>query len=136
MSTTNSKSPSREDLDDTRRIALEEIDNAKFGWFHIRACLVAGIGFFTDAYDLFSINLVSAILGYTYFSSTNANEVPTDIDSGLKTSAAIGTMFGQLIFGWMADRFGRKKVCILLKLKYMIFGFYKLIFLQILDVWN
>ncbi|EXX69910.1 uncharacterized protein OCT59_006871 [Rhizophagus irregularis] len=110
MSTSNPKSPSREDLDDTRRAALEEIDNAKFGWFHIRACLVAGIGFFTDAYDLFSINLVSAILGYTYFSSINANEVPTDIDSGLKSSAAIGTMFGQLIFGWMADRFGRKKM--------------------------
>ncbi|PKY56111.1 phosphate:H+ symporter [Rhizophagus irregularis] len=94
MSTSNPKSPSREDLDDTRRAALEEIDNAKFGWFHIRACLVA----------------VSAILGYTYFSSINANEVPTDIDSGLKSSAAIGTMFGQLIFGWMADRFGRKKM--------------------------
>jgi PHS family inorganic phosphate transporter-like MFS transporter len=100
-----------EDLDD-RRAALNEADNAKFGWFHIRTCLVAGIGFFTDAYDLFSINLVSAILGYTYFSSTNENEVPADIDSGLKTSAAVGTMFGQLIFGWMADRFGRKKVCI------------------------
>ncbi|RIA93138.1 major facilitator superfamily domain-containing protein [Glomus cerebriforme] len=110
MSTSNSKYPSREDLDDIRRATLEEIDSAKFGWFHIRACLVAGIGFFTDAYDLFAINLVSAILGYTYFSNMNENEVPIDIDSGLKTSAAIGTMFGQLIFGWMADRFGRKKM--------------------------
>ena len=91
---------------------MEEIDNAKFGWFHIRTFLVSGTGFFTDTYDLFSINLVSAILGYTYFSSTNDNEVPADIDSRLKASAVIGTMFGQLIFGWMADRFGRKKVCI------------------------
>ncbi len=111
MSTSNPISLSEEDLDETRRATLEEIDNAEFGWFHIRACLVAGIGFFTDAYDLFSINLVSAILGFTYFSMNN-NDVPTDIDSGLKTSAAIGTMFGQLIFGWMADRLGRKKVCI------------------------
>ncbi|CAI2167822.1 12884_t:CDS:2 [Funneliformis geosporum] len=101
---------SGEDLDEIRRTALEEIDNAKFGWFHIRACLVAGIGFFTDAYDLFSINLVSAILGYAYFSSINNNEVPINIDSGLKISAAVGTIFGQLIFGWMADRFGRKKM--------------------------
>ncbi|CAG8626626.1 8111_t:CDS:2 [Funneliformis mosseae] len=101
---------SGEDLDETRRTALEKIDNAKFGWFHIRACLVAGVGFFTDAYDLFSINLVSAILGYAYFGDVNNNEVPINIDSGLKISAAAGTMFGQVIFGWMADRFGRKKM--------------------------
>jgi PHS family inorganic phosphate transporter-like MFS transporter len=113
MSTSNPISSSEEDLDD-RRIALEEIDNAQFGWFHVRACLVAGTGFFTDAYDLFSINLVSAILGYAYFSNTNENEVPANIDSGLKISAAVGTMFGQLIFGWMADLYGRKKVCILI----------------------
>ena len=27
--------------------ALSEIDNAKFGWFHVRAVLVSGVGFFT-----------------------------------------------------------------------------------------
>ena len=62
MSKSNSISSSREDLDD-RKTTLEEIGNAKFGWFHICTCLVLGTGFFTDAYDLFSINLVSAILG-------------------------------------------------------------------------
>ena len=30
-----------------KRQALEELDNAKLSWFHIRACLVSGIGFFT-----------------------------------------------------------------------------------------
>lgn len=34
---------------DRRRAALSEIDEAKFGWVHIKACLVAGVGFFTDA---------------------------------------------------------------------------------------
>lgn len=34
---------------------FKEMDNAKFGWFHVKACLVSGIGFFTDAYDLFII---------------------------------------------------------------------------------
>jgi len=33
--------------------AFHKLDNAKLGWFHIRTCLVSGIGFFTDAYDLF-----------------------------------------------------------------------------------
>jgi PHS family inorganic phosphate transporter-like MFS transporter len=34
---------------DRRRAALSEIDEAKFGWVHVKACLVAGVGFFTDA---------------------------------------------------------------------------------------
>lgn len=33
-----------------KRQALEELDNAKLSWFHIRACLVSGIGFFTVIY--------------------------------------------------------------------------------------
>jgi hypothetical protein len=51
-----------------RQRALEEIDRAQFGWYHvrsvtsqisshIRAIMVAGSGFFTDAYDIFSINV-------------------------------------------------------------------------------
>lgn len=30
-----------------KRKALSEIDNAKFGSFHVRAILVSGVGFFT-----------------------------------------------------------------------------------------
>lgn len=36
-------------LDERRRAALEEIDNAPFSWFHVKVCLVAGVGFFTDS---------------------------------------------------------------------------------------
>ena len=35
---------------DAKRIHREnlaKLDNAKFGWFHIKACIVSGIGFFT-----------------------------------------------------------------------------------------
>src|SRR4051794_26107900 len=64
-----------QDHDEKRRVALAEIDNAPFGWFHVRTCLVAGIGFFTDAYDLFAINIVSSMLAYTYYRN-NGNEVP------------------------------------------------------------
>ncbi len=42
-----------EELKYKKKLALEKLDNADFGWFHIKACLVSGIGFFTDAYDLF-----------------------------------------------------------------------------------
>ncbi|CAG8484137.1 3611_t:CDS:2 [Acaulospora morrowiae] len=96
-------------LDKRRRQLLSEVDNANFSSFHIRACVVSGIGFFTDAYDLFVINLVSTMLGYTYFSK-NDNIVPPNIDTGLKISAACGTLVGQLLFGWCADKYGRKKI--------------------------
>ncbi|CAJ0769352.1 24323_t:CDS:2 [Entrophospora sp. SA101] len=86
-----------------RRILLKEIDNAKFGWFHIRACIVSGIGFFTDAYDLFAINIVSTMLAYVYFGTIT---LPGNLDTGLKISAAVGTLVGQLLFGWLADVLG------------------------------
>ena len=36
--------------EEKKRRALKEIDNIKFGWFHVRAILVAGVGFFTVKY--------------------------------------------------------------------------------------
>jgi len=100
------------DYDDPRKRRLETLatmDNAEFGWFHVRACMVAGVGFFTDAYDLFAISLVSPMLGYVYYQD-NHNTVPDYIDLGIKISASLGTFFGQIGFGYLADKLGRKRV--------------------------
>lgn len=40
------------DPNERRRLALAEIDKVPFGWSHVRAIAVAGIGFFTDSYDV------------------------------------------------------------------------------------
>lgn len=32
-------------------------------------------------------------------------------DLGVKVAAQVGTLFGQLFFGWLADILGRKKMC-------------------------
>ncbi|KAI7867945.1 phosphate:H+ symporter [Spinellus fusiger] len=97
------------DLSERRRIALEEIDNAKFGWFHVRACIVSGIGFFTDAYDIFAINLVSTMIGYVYWAD-QAGKTPYNVDTAIKVSCSVGTVIGQLLFGYLADRVGRKRM--------------------------
>lgn len=94
-------------INERRRAALEDIDNAKFSWYHIRTCLVAGIGFFTDAYDIFAISIAATMLGYLYGpgGSLNINQ-----DLGVKVATPIGTFFGQLLFGWLADVVGRKRM--------------------------
>lgn len=86
-----------------------QFDDAKFGWFHIRACIVSGIGFFTDAYDIFAINLVSTMIGYVYWADSK-NTTPHNVDTAIKVSCSVGTVIGQLLFGYLADRIGRKRM--------------------------
>ncbi|KZV85543.1 MFS transporter [Exidia glandulosa HHB12029] len=100
-------------LNERRRHALEDVDNAVFSWFHVRVCLVAGIGFFTDAYDLFAINIAATMLGFVYGDPTTG-QLGKSQDFGIKltrgTASPIGTFFGQLLFGWLADLVGRKRM--------------------------
>ena len=80
------------DPNERRRLALAEIDKAPFGWYHVRACMVAGIGFFTDAYDLFAINFVTTMLGVVYFQNhkTKPGTIPTNSDTAIKISTSAG----------------------------------------------
>ncbi|ORY89459.1 putative phosphate transporter [Leucosporidium creatinivorum] len=100
------------DLNARRRAALAEVDNAKFGWFHVKACLVAGVGFYTDAYDIFAINLASTMIGYVYrpMPASGLPSLTANQDLGLKVSTPVGTLMGQLGFGYLADVYGRKKM--------------------------
>ncbi|CAL9197259.1 unnamed protein product, partial [Musa hybrid cultivar] len=45
---------------------LGALDLAKTRWYHFTATVIAGMGFFTDAYDLFCISLVTKLLGRIY----------------------------------------------------------------------
>ncbi|PCH42214.1 phosphate permease [Wolfiporia cocos MD-104 SS10] len=98
-------------LDEKRRAALAEVDNAKFGWFHVKVSLVAGVGFFTDAYDIFAINIAATMLGYVYGTGAPGSQALTSNESlGVKVATPIGNIFGQFFFGWMADLVGRKRM--------------------------
>ena len=94
------------DPNERRRLALAEIDKASFGWYHVRATIVAGIGFFTDAYDIFAIGLVTVMLGVVYFNSA----IPASADTAMKVATSGGTVIGQFGFGILADIVGRKKM--------------------------
>ena len=51
------------DPNERRRLALAEIDKAPFGWYHVRAIIVAGVGFFT-------VSLLPALLRTGSFAIT------------------------------------------------------------------
>lgn len=95
-----------EDPLERRRMALEKIDQADFGWYHVRAITVAGVGFLTDSYDIFAINLGLAMMQYVYW----GGHIPDSTNTLLKVSTSVGTVIGQLGFGFMADVTGRKKI--------------------------
>jgi phosphate:H+ symporter len=86
---------------------LENQEKRKFNWFMARTILTSGAGFFTDSYDVFIINLVMPMIGFVYYANNN-NKVPADIEGIVKGMASVGTLIGQLVFGFMGDIFGRK----------------------------
>ncbi|KAL4574780.1 hypothetical protein LXL04_021618 [Taraxacum kok-saghyz] len=95
-------------------LVLEALDSAKTQWYHAKAIVIAGMGFFTDAYDLFCISTVSKLLGRLYYpehtTDGNPGKLPTHINNAVIGVALCGTLAGQLVFGWLGDKLGRKKV--------------------------
>jgi PHS family inorganic phosphate transporter-like MFS transporter len=63
--------------------------------------VVAGIGFFTDAYDLFAVNLVTSMLGVVFWQNAthNPGKIPTTADTAIKVATSSGTVVGQVVFG-------------------------------------
>ncbi|KAL8378538.1 hypothetical protein RB599_008378 [Gaeumannomyces hyphopodioides] len=94
------------DPTERRRLALAEIDNVPFGWYHVRTIAIGGIGFMTDSYDIFAVGLITGLLGIVYYGGT----LSSDDDTALKVSTSTGTMAGQIGFGIIADYLGRKKI--------------------------
>ncbi|CDK27448.1 unnamed protein product [Kuraishia capsulata CBS 1993] len=95
-----------------RRLALAKIDEAKFSWYHVRAIMVGGVGFLTDSYDIFAINLAVTMLAYVFWGSKygGTGVIPDSTATLLKVATSVGTVIGQLCFGKIADTIGRQKI--------------------------
>ena len=92
---------------------LNALDVAKTQWYHFTAIIIAGMGFFTDAYDLFCISLVTKLLGRIYYHVDGAAKpgtLPPNVSAAVNGVAFCGTLAGQLFFGWLGDKMGRKRV--------------------------
>ncbi|KAL1324765.1 hypothetical protein AAHE18_13G114500 [Arachis hypogaea] len=69
--------------------------------------------FFTDAYDLFCISLVTKLLGHIYYLVDGAPKpetLPPNVSAAVNGVAFIGTHTAQLFLGWLGDKLEKKKV--------------------------
>ncbi|EOA19533.1 hypothetical protein CARUB_v10002484mg [Capsella rubella] len=92
---------------------LKALDVAKTQWYHFTAVIVSGMGFFTDSYDLFVISLVTKLLGRIYYQvpgSSSPGSLPDGISAAVSGVAFAGTFLGQIFFGCLGDKLGRKRV--------------------------
>ena len=89
------------------------MDRAKIQFYHLKAVIITGMGFFTDAYDLFCISLVTKLMGRIYYhvdGSARPGSLPPNVAAAVNGVAFVGTLVGQLFFGWLGDKLGRKRV--------------------------
>src|SRR3984893_16085040 len=82
---------------------FDTLDDAKINKFQLKIMFVSGMGFFTDAYDLFVIGIVVALLKTQWNLSTGQV-------SWLNSATLLASAGGAIVFGRVADILGRKKI--------------------------
>jgi MFS transporter, PHS family, inorganic phosphate transporter len=82
---------------------LARLDETRVTRLHWKVMFISGMGFLTDAYDLFIIGVVIAILKEEWH--------PSAVAVGLVTSTALlASAVGAIVFGRIADILGRKRI--------------------------
>ena len=82
---------------------LAQLDESGITRAHWKIMFISGMGFFTDAYDLFIIGVAMHLIKAEWHTSALAD--------GLVTSTALlASAIGALLFGRVADMLGRKRI--------------------------
>ncbi len=85
------------------RSDFHDMDNAGISREHWKIMFISGMGFFTDAYDLFIIGVVMALLKPMWHVGK--------VEEGLvESTALLAAAIGALLFGRVADMLGRKRI--------------------------
>ena len=82
---------------------FSEMDNAGITKAHWKIMFISGMGFFTEAYDLFIIGVVMALLKQQW-------HVGKLEESLVESTALLASALGALLFGRVADMVGRKRI--------------------------
>ncbi len=86
-----------------RDLILAPLEESGIRGFHFRTWITAGMGFFTDAYDLFIIGVVTSLLATLW-------RLTTYQTMWLNGTALLAAALGAVLFGRLMDRWGRKAV--------------------------
>ncbi|XP_024384156.1 probable inorganic phosphate transporter 1-3 [Physcomitrium patens] len=92
---------------------LAALDKANTQWYHFKTIVIAGMGFLTNAYDLFCISTLTRLLGRIYYHNPldkKPGVLPPNVSGAVNGVALCGALVGHLYFGWLGDKLGRKKV--------------------------
>ncbi|KAF2259816.1 MFS general substrate transporter [Lojkania enalia] len=81
-------------------------DDIDLNSFNLRIWAVAATGFFTDSYNLFATNVILPSLAFVYW----PDERSTWRELLVNSMTLVGSMVGQVLFGWLGDRFGRTRL--------------------------
>src|SRR5580704_13056533 len=81
---------------------ITALDEASLNRSHLRAVVASGVGFFTDAYDLFVIGIASALIAKDWGLSPGRLAL-------LNSTMLAAAFLGALVFGRYADKVGRKR---------------------------
>jgi MFS family permease len=82
---------------------LDEPDKGGISKLHRKVLFISGMGFFTDAYDLFIIGVALSLIKLQWH--------PSVLEVSLVSSTAlIAAALGATIFGRLADRWGRTRI--------------------------
>jgi MFS transporter, PHS family, inorganic phosphate transporter len=85
------------------RNLLTQMDEAATGREHWKMLLTSGMGFFTDAYDLFVIGVAATLI-------TKEWHIASYQKSLLSSLALLTAAIGAVVFGHVADKLGRRKI--------------------------
>jgi PHS family inorganic phosphate transporter-like MFS transporter len=85
------------------RTGFEAIDRAGISRFQWKIMFVSGMGFFTDAYDLFVIGIVVYLVKPEW-------HLTTGHVAWLNSATLLASAVGAILFGRIADMLGRKRI--------------------------
>ncbi|ELQ37879.1 hypothetical protein OOU_Y34scaffold00567g26 [Pyricularia oryzae Y34] len=97
----DSSALSPQDRQDRRQLRYQLDLNS----FNARIFIITASGFLTDSYNLFATNVILTSINFVYFPHTN-----TPIGLIINLFTLLGSVIGQLLFGFLADYYGRAKL--------------------------
>jgi MFS transporter, PHS family, inorganic phosphate transporter len=94
---------------------IDAINEARLSRFHSKAIFVSGMGFFTDAYDLFIIGVASTLVATQWHLSSTQTGL-------INSMTLLGAFVGACVLGRLADLLGRKRVAVFDAVMMLVFA--------------